>query len=164
MDTSHHCPNSLLHRSTLVLFFLETISQFMPQYSYYYATRFTFILFIFSSCYKIHGGNLWSMDVRILLHLLLPLLLHRHRTDHLLLQRTSTKSPQISNTLSIIVYHIYHILYILLHRHRTDHLLLQRTSTKSPQISNILSNNLSALLFNFSSSPFCFRFASSSSL
>ena len=52
-----------------------------------YATRFTFILFIFSSCYKIHGGNLWSMDVRILLHLLLPLLLHRHRTDHLLLSR-----------------------------------------------------------------------------
>merc|ERR1719209_2878146 len=57
----------------------------MPQYSYYYATRFTFILFIFLSCYKIHGGNLGSMDVRILLHLLLPLLLHRHRTDHLLL-------------------------------------------------------------------------------
>ena len=98
---------------------------------------------IFFSCYKIHGGDLGSMDVRILLHLLLPLLLHRHRTDHLLLQRTSTKSPQISNTLLIIVYHIYYILYILLHRHRTDHLLLQGTSTKSPQISNMLSNNLS---------------------
>ena len=58
-------------------------------------------------------------------------------------QGTSTKSPQIPNTLLIIVYHIYYILYILLHRHHTDHLLLQRTSTKTPQISNILSNNLS---------------------
>ena len=54
-----------------------------------YATIFILlchnIQIYFLSCYKIHGGDLGSMDVRILLHLLLPLLLHRHRTDHLLL-------------------------------------------------------------------------------
>ena len=88
----------------------------------------------FLSCNKIHGGNLGSMDVRILLHLLLPLLLHRHRTDHLLLSK--------------------------------EH---QQKVLKFRTYCRIISRRQVSSLFNFcqkmfASSPFCFRFASSSSL
>ena len=41
------------------------------------------------SCYKVDVGDLRTVNIRILLHLFLPLLLHRHCPDHLLLQSKS---------------------------------------------------------------------------
>ena len=42
------------------------------------------------SSYKIEGGDLGPVDVTVLLLLLLPLLLHRHCSDHLLLERNQS--------------------------------------------------------------------------
>ena len=85
-------------------------------------------------------------------------------------QGTSTKSPQISNTLLIIVYHIYYIFCsIAITRIISSCNEHQQKLLKFRTYCRIISRRQVSLLFNscqkiIASSPFCFRFASSSSL
>ena len=68
------------------------------------------------SRYKVESGDLGPVDVTVLLLLLLPLLLHRHCSDHLLLQRnqspfqlmslnvTDVQTAQLRNICSHLTY------------------------------------------------------------